>query len=76
MGKILPQYKRDAITDRIRQGVPHLDIAEEMKVSLQTVKNYSSNLKNFDSVLLPSVSNMGRPPLLTREMIEVCGVLV
>jgi hypothetical protein len=72
MPKPLPQAKRDAIRARIEEGVPHIDIAEEMNVSIQTVKNYSANLKHYGTVLLPSISLMGRPATFTREMIEVC----
>ena len=72
MPKRLPQTKRDAIQARIEQGVPHIDIADEMNVSIQTVKNYSANLKHYNTVLLPSISRIGRPPIFTQEMIEVC----
>jgi transposase len=71
MGKALHQSKRDAIETRIKEGVPHFAIAEEMKVSIDTVKHYSSNLKNFGTVILPSISRRGRKPILTREMVEV-----
>jgi len=67
----LPQSKRDAIKQRLHENVPHINIAEEMSVSVQTVKNYSTNLKHYDVVLLPSISMRGRPPSMTREMIDV-----
>ena len=72
MPQPLPQTKRDAIRTRIEEGVPHIDIAEEINVSIQTVKNYSANLSHYGTVLLPSISLIGRPPLFTQEMIEVC----
>ena len=71
MGKALPQFKRDAIKTRIQEGVPHFMIAEEMNVSIPTVKFYSSNLKNYGTVILPSISKRGRKPILTQEMVEV-----
>jgi DNA-binding NarL/FixJ family response regulator len=42
MGKALPQSKQEAIKARLEEGRPHFDIAEEMCVSIQTVKNYSA----------------------------------
>ena len=65
MGKPLPQSKGDAIKTRIQEGVPHFIIAEELNVSIPTVKLYNSNLKNYDIVLPLSVSLRGRPSLLT-----------
>jgi len=67
----LPQSKRDAIKQRLHENIPHIAIAEEMSVSIQTVKNYSSNMKHHDAVLLPSISRTGRPPALTRKIIDV-----
>jgi transposase len=67
----LPQSKRDAIKARLEEGRPHLEIAEEINVSIQTVKDYSSNLRMFGEVLLPSVGRRGRKPILTHEMVEV-----
>jgi transposase len=67
----LSQAKRDAIITRLEQGVPHLKIAEEVNVSTQTVKNYSTNMKHHGVVLLPSISKMGRPRIMTQEMTEV-----
>ena len=46
-------------------------IADELGVSLQTVKNYSSNLKHFGDILPPKIRPTGRPPLLTKEMEDV-----
>ena len=71
MPKALPQSKRDAIKTQLEEGIPHTTIADEINVSLQTVKNYSTNLKHHGTTLLPSVSKMGRPPILTQEMVEV-----
>ena len=70
MPKPLPQSKRDAIRTRLNEGTPHSTIADEVNVSIQTVKNYSTNLKHHGTVLLPSVSKSGRPPILTQEMVE------
>ena len=67
----LRQSKREAIKQRLDEKTPHINIAEEMSVSIQTVKNYSTNLKHHDVVLLPSVSRRGRPPIMTREMVDV-----
>jgi len=67
----LPQSKRQAIKQRLDENTPHISIAEEMSVSIQTVKNYSTNLKQHNVVLLPSVSWRGRPPRMTREMVDV-----
>jgi transposase len=71
MGKPLHKSKRDAIKTRLEEGLPHDVISLEMNVSIQTVKNYSANLKAFDTVILPSTSQRGRKPILTREMVEV-----
>lgn len=71
MPKALPQSKRDAIETRLKEGIHHSKIADEVNVSIQTVKNYSTNLKHHGAVLLPSISKLGRPPILTREMVEV-----
>jgi len=71
MPKPLPESKREAIKARLEEGVPHFAISEEMCVSLQTVKNYSSNLWSFGDVVLPSNSRQGHPPTMTRKMVEV-----
>ena len=63
---------REAIKMRLLQGkLDHIDIADETGASIQTVKNYSTNLQKFSDVLPPKTSRRGRPPLLTRTMIEV-----
>ena len=49
----------------------HVDIAEEAGVSIQTVKNYSSNLRNFGDLLPPTCAKIGRRSLLTVGMTEV-----
>ena len=67
----LLQSKQDAIKQRLLENTPHIAIAEETSVSIQTVKNYSATLKHHDAVLLPTVSRMGRPPAMTREMVDV-----
>ena len=67
----LPQSKRDAIKQRLLENTPHIVIAEEMSISIQTVKNYSTTLKHHDAVLLPTVSRMGRPPAMTQQIVDV-----
>ena len=47
-------------------------IVEEVGCSLTTVYNYKKNLRIFNDCLAPSISKMGRPSNLTREMCEVC----
>jgi predicted ArsR family transcriptional regulator len=77
MPRELPKYKRDAIKARINEGKKDLlDIADEMSVSDQTVKNYSANLHKFGSVLPPSIRKKGRPPLMSQEMIEVSPLCI
>jgi len=71
MVKELPQTKRDAIQARLKEGRAHIRIVEEMNVSIQTVKNFSTNLKHHGVVTLPIVSRRGRPPTLTRAMVDV-----
>ena len=71
MGKPLPQSKRDAIKARLEEGRAHFEIVEEINVSVQTVKNYSSTLKQYDTVILSSIGQKGRKPILTREIVEV-----
>ena len=51
MGKALPQSKQDAIQARLEEGRPHFEIAEEMKVSIQTVKNYSATLRDYGTII-------------------------
>jgi hypothetical protein len=47
------------------------DIADEVGVSIQTVKNYSANLASFGDILPPKISRIGRPPILTQAMVDV-----
>ena len=63
----LSQSKRDAIKQRLDEKIPHIKIAEEMSVSIQTVKNYSANLKHHDVVKLPTVSRRGQPPRMNAK---------
>jgi hypothetical protein len=77
MPRCLPQYKRDAIKARINEGKKDLlEIADEMSVSEQTAKNYSVNLRKFDSVLPPSIRKKDRPSLMSQEMIEVSPLYI
>lgn len=46
-------------------------IAEELEVSMQTVKNYSSNMNNFGKVLPPKTWPQGCPSALNKEMCTV-----
>ena len=69
----LPHSKREAIKQRLEEATPHIRIAEEISVSIQTVKNYSSNLRHHGIVVVPIASKQGRPPIMTCEMVEVCG---
>ena len=71
MVKAPPQCKRDAIQARLEEGRAHIRIVEEMNVSIQTVKNFSTNWKHHGVVKLPIVSRRGRPPTLTRAMVNV-----
>src|SRR5947207_5660903 len=71
MSKSLLQSKRDIIKTRLEEEIPHSAIVDEMNVSLQTIKNYSASLKTYDTVILPSTSQRGCKPILTREMVEI-----
>ena len=71
MVKELPLTKRDAIQARLKEGRAHIRIVEEMNVSIQTVKNFSTNLKHHGVVKLPIISRRGRLPTLTQAMVDV-----
>ena len=71
MVKALPQSKRDAIQAHLEEGRAHIQITKEMNVSIQTVKNFSTNWKHHGVVKLPIVSRRGRPPSLTQAMMNV-----
>jgi hypothetical protein len=71
MLKVLPDFKRQAIKARLEESVPHLGISEEVNVSVQTVKNYSSNLHRHGTPLLPSITAHGHPRAMTTEIVEV-----
>ena len=71
MVKELPQTKQDTIQAHLKEGRAHIHIIEEMNVSIQTVKNFSTNLKHHGVVKLPIISRRGRPPTLTRAMVDV-----
>ena len=49
----------------------HMTIADELSLLIQTVKNYSANLKRFSSILPPAIVKKGRPCSLTRAIIDV-----
>jgi len=71
MVKELPQTKQDTIQAHLKEGRAHIHIIEEMNVSIQTVKNFSTNLKHHGVVKLPIISQRGRPPTLTQAMVDV-----
>jgi hypothetical protein len=76
MPKALGQEVRAAIKAHLLEGkLDHLQIADEVGASLQTVKNYSSNLRNFGDVLPSRTSRIGRTPVLTKEMIDVYNLV-
>ena len=73
MPQHLKQEKRDAAKTLLLEGEKdHAAIADELRVSIQTIKNYSTNLKKFGDVLPPKVVRQGRPTIVTKEMTEVC----
>ena len=64
---------RETIRTLLLEGEKdHVDIADEAGVSIQTIKNYSSNLHNFGDILRPKVTGIGRRSILTQGMTEVC----
>ena len=72
MPKHLSAATRESIQTLLLEGEKDfLAIADELDASLQTVKNYSSNLKNFGDVLPPRLRPLGRPSLLTKEIGDV-----
>ena len=71
MPRALPQTKLDAIQTRLAEQKDYNYIVEELNVSIQTVKNYSTTLRHHGVLKLPSISKMGRPPALTQAMINV-----
>ena len=72
MPKHLTPEARETVRTLLLEGKrDHLAIADEVGVSLQTVRNYSSNLNNYGDILRPKVTRIGRPPIMNPEMIEV-----
>jgi hypothetical protein len=71
MPRALTQIQQDVVETRLRLNVAHKDIAEEIGCGLQQIRKMSSNLKNFDSVVVPKVRKRGRPLELTQEMVDV-----
>jgi transposase len=72
MPKALSVEAREAIKMRLLEGKRNnTDIADEVGVSIQTVKNYSANLASFGDILPPKISRIGRPPILTQAMVDV-----
>jgi hypothetical protein len=73
MPKHLSHEARETIKMRLlERKLDHVDIADEVGTSIQTVKNYSVNLRYFGDILPPKLTRRGRPPILTQEMINVC----
>ena len=73
----LPPARRQLAQCMIEEGVPIQSIIEEVRCSERTIFNYKRNLKDHGSCLAPSISRMGRPPILADAMIEVqsvCGL--
>jgi len=56
---LLLEGKKDQVT---------LTIVDKVGTSIQTVKNYSANLKNFGDIECPRIRPHGHRPLLTCEM--------
>jgi predicted ArsR family transcriptional regulator len=76
MPRHLTSAARETIRTLLLKGErDHLAIADEIEVSLQTVKNYSFNLKNHGDILSSKVTRIGRPPILNPAMIQVCDCL-
>ena len=71
MPRALTQIQRDVVETRLRLSVAHNDIVEEIGCSLQQIRQMSSNLKSFGSVVVPKVRKRGRPLKLTQEMVDV-----
>jgi hypothetical protein len=71
MPRALTQIQQDVVETRLRLNVAHKDITEEIGCGLQQIRKMSSNLKNFDSVVVPKVKKRGRPLELTQEMVDV-----
>jgi len=46
----------------------HIQVAEEIKCSIQQVKKMSSNLRKYGNVVAPPMMKRGRPTLLDSEM--------
>jgi hypothetical protein len=64
---------RETIRTLLLEGEKdQVDIADEAGVSIQTIKNYSSNLRNFGDILPPKVTRAGRRSIVTQDMTEVC----
>ena len=72
MPKHLSHEVRETIKMRLLEGkLDHVNIADEVGTSIQTIKNYSANLHHFGDILPPKRSRRGRPPTLTQGMINV-----
>ena len=50
----------------------YIDITNEIEMSIQTIKDYSANLRKFGDILPPKTSQRDHPSLLIKAMIKVC----
>jgi hypothetical protein len=55
----------------IEDGAPVQTILDQVGRCRRTYFNYRDNLKQFGTVLAPGISKIGRPSILTSEMVEV-----
>jgi len=70
----LPQAKRQLAQCLIEDALPIQSIANNVICSRRTVSCYKRNLKDHGSCLAPSISRMGRLPILTKVIIEVQSI--
>jgi hypothetical protein len=67
----LPPSKRQLIMTLLGDKKHPKDIATEAGCSEATVYTYRTNMLHFNEPMAPSISRMGRPKILTEEMMEV-----
>ena len=75
-GQSLPPIRRQLAQALIESGAKSLHVAKEVKCSLATVYNYKENIRLFGHTLAPSISRIGRPPVFTVEMLDVCPFIL
>jgi hypothetical protein len=71
-GRSLPPSKQQLMKALIEDGAPVQTILEQVGCCRRTYFNYRDSLKEFGTVLPPGISKIGRPLILTSEMVEVC----